>query len=175
MQILYTATCCSAAVMHRLEEYANKAFCRSLPLLPWGDPQALPRHMLLCCSTCKVMVGGEEKCTVAAKGKEPGWDDNLEFILGHSATSKPNIEIVIELWDYKFINHFKASIFCMGMSRPCQCCISRRSDTINMVLVPPVQSCAVPKYSEFELEHHAGWGARLTLSVSAGSLWRASE
>ena len=60
------------------------------------------------------MVGGEEKFTVAAKGKEPGWDDSLEFILGHSATNKPNMDIVIELWDYKYFNHFKASILCMS-------------------------------------------------------------
>lgn len=59
-----------------------------------------------------MMVGGEEKFTVAAKGKEPGWDDNLEFILGHSATSKANVDIVIELWDYKYFNHFKASVLC---------------------------------------------------------------
>ena len=86
--------------------------CRSLPLLPGGNPQALQRHMLLCCRTCKVIVHGEEKFTVAAKGKEPGWDDNLEFILGHSATSKPDVDIVVELWDYKFFNHFKAGILC---------------------------------------------------------------
>ena len=90
------------------------------------------------------MVGGEEKFTVAAKGKEPGWDDNLEFILGHSATSKPDMEVVIELWDYKFFNHFKASIPVQCMSRPSQCCISLPSDSINMPasasLVPTVQS-----------------------------------